>query len=68
MMDTPVTRVLFVGESVFKIHTHYKGFASYETAYISDNLDFFTNAVRKEGIGVRASSAIGSSIHVSGVS
>jgi uncharacterized membrane protein len=25
-------KALMVGESVFKIHTHYKGFASYETA------------------------------------
>jgi uncharacterized membrane protein len=43
-------RVLFVGESVFKIHTHYKGFACYETAFLGDNLDFFTETVRKQGI------------------
>jgi uncharacterized membrane protein len=39
-MDRPV-KVLLVGESVFKIHTHFKGFAAYETAYITMSLDPF---------------------------
>lgn len=33
--------VLIVGESVFRIHTHFKGFASYETAYCSLSLEPF---------------------------
>jgi uncharacterized membrane protein len=41
---------LFVGESVYKIHTHYKGFASYETAYLGENIDMFAEAVKKEDI------------------
>jgi uncharacterized membrane protein len=40
-------KVLIVGESAFKIHTHFKGFASYETAYMSAGLDSFTNRFRK---------------------
>jgi uncharacterized membrane protein len=43
-------RVLFVGESVYKIHVHFKGFASYETGYLGDNIDLFAEAVKKEGI------------------
>lgn len=35
-------RILLVGETVFRIHTHYKGFAAYETAYVSMTLDQFT--------------------------
>ncbi len=50
MSDQLDVRVLFVGESAFRIHTHYKGFACYETVYLGDNLDFFTDTVRKEGI------------------
>jgi uncharacterized membrane protein len=42
--------VLVVGESVFKIHTHYKGFAAYETGYITMSLDPFVE--RFEGTGV----------------
>lgn len=36
-------KVLIVGETVYKIHTHFKGFASYETGYISPGLDAFTD-------------------------
>lgn len=43
-------KVLMVGETAFKIHTHYKGFACYETAYMSMSLDFFIDSVKKEGI------------------
>jgi uncharacterized membrane protein len=45
-------KILFVGESAYKIHVHFKGFASYETAYLGDNLDPFTQPVEKEGIEV----------------
>jgi uncharacterized membrane protein len=44
--------VLLVGETVFKIHTHYKGFACYETAYITEKFDFFTDKVKGEGINL----------------
>lgn len=37
----PATKILIVGESVFKIHTHFKGFASYETGYCTMSLDPF---------------------------
>jgi uncharacterized membrane protein len=40
-MASEPTTVLMVGESVFKIHTHYKGFASYETGYATLSLDSF---------------------------
>lgn len=43
-------KVLIVGESVFKIHTHFKGFASYETGYCTMSLDPFIE--RFEGTGV----------------
>jgi uncharacterized membrane protein len=43
-------KVLIVGESVFKIHTHFKGFASYETGYASLGLDNFIS--RFEGTGL----------------
>lgn len=36
-------RILIVGETVYKIHTHFKGFASYETGYASLSLDAFTD-------------------------
>ena len=41
MQDGAKTRILIVGELVFKIHTHFKGFASYETGYITMSLDPF---------------------------
>ena len=34
-------KFLLVGETVYKIHTHFKGFASYETGYASLGLDSF---------------------------
>jgi uncharacterized membrane protein len=34
-------RVLVVGETTFRIHTHYKGLAAYETAYCTLSLDPF---------------------------
>jgi uncharacterized membrane protein len=40
-MTKPVARILIVGESVYKIHTHFKGFASYETGYATLGLDGF---------------------------
>ncbi len=51
-MPSSDCKILFIGESVYKIHTHFKGFASYETGYIGDNLDGFTVPVEKEGIEV----------------
>jgi uncharacterized membrane protein len=38
---TDKVRVLVVGETTFRIHTHYKGFAAYETAYATLSLDPF---------------------------
>lgn len=49
--DGPV-RVLIVGESVFKIHTHFKGFASYETGYITMSLDPFVQRFKGTGIEI----------------
>lgn len=40
MSDAQV-KILIVGESVFKIHTHFKGFASYETGYCTLTLEPF---------------------------
>lgn len=42
-MAAAKVKVLIVGETVYKIHTHFKGFASYETGYISPGLDAFTD-------------------------
>jgi len=36
-------RVLLAGETTFRIHTHYKGFAAYETAYVTLSLDQFVS-------------------------
>ncbi len=41
VVTTTEKKILIVGESVFKIHTHFKGFASYETGYCSLSLDAF---------------------------
>jgi uncharacterized membrane protein len=49
MAKQPV-KILIVGESVYKIHTHFKGFASYETGYASLGLDNFIG--RFEGTGL----------------
>lgn len=46
------TRVLVVGESVFKIHTHYKGFASYETGYATLSLDAFVGRFADTGVTI----------------
>lgn len=40
-MSAKSVKILLVGESVFKIHTHFKGFASYETGYCTLSLDPF---------------------------
>src|SRR5256885_10459734 len=40
-MAKPSAKILIVGESVYKIHTHFKGFASYETGYATLDLDSF---------------------------
>ena len=45
-------RVLIVGESVFKIHTHFKGFASYETGYITMSLDPFVERFQGTGVAI----------------
>lgn len=45
-------RVLLVGESVFKIHTHFKGFASYETGYITTSLDPFIERFGGTGVEI----------------
>lgn len=51
-MGTNTCKILFVGESAYKIHVHFKGFASYETAYLGDNLEPFITPVEKEGVEV----------------
>lgn len=45
-------KILIVGESVFKIHTHFKGFASYETGYASLGLDGFIDRFAGTGIDI----------------
>lgn len=45
-------RVLIVGESVYKIHTHFKGFASYETGYASLSLDPFLERFHGSGLDI----------------
>lgn len=45
-------KILIVGESVFKIHTHYKGFASYETGYITMSLDPFIDRFADAGLEI----------------
>lgn len=40
-MNNKDVRVLIVGETTVRIHTHYKGLASYETAYTTLSLDPF---------------------------
>jgi uncharacterized membrane protein len=52
-MENQSCKILFVGESAYKIHVHFKGFASYETAYLGDNLEPFTKPVEKEGVQVQ---------------
>lgn len=45
-----MTKALIVGESAYRIHVHFKGFASYETAYLGDNLDPYIETLRNEGV------------------
>lgn len=45
-----MTCALIVGESAYRIHVHFKGFASYETAYLGDNLDPYIETLRQEGV------------------
>jgi uncharacterized membrane protein len=51
-MAKPSARILIVGESVYKIHTHFKGFASYETGYASAGLDTFTSRFLDTGVSI----------------
>jgi uncharacterized membrane protein len=44
-------KILIAGETVFKIHTHYKGFAAYDTGYITMSLDPFIS--RFDGSGMK---------------
>src|SRR4029079_5898510 len=46
-------RVLIVGETVYKIHTHFKGFASYETASATLGLDAFRSRLARTGTDMR---------------
>ncbi|MFV0335219.1 MAG: glutamine amidotransferase [Tropicimonas sp.] len=50
--QTKPPRILIVGETVFKIHTHYKGFAAYETGYITSSLDAFTGRFTDEPVEI----------------
>jgi uncharacterized membrane protein len=45
-------RLLIVGESVYKIHTHFKGFASYETGYGTLTLEPFLSRFRHTGLRI----------------
>ncbi len=45
-------RLLLVGESVFKIHTHFKGFASYETGYATLSLEPFISRFAHTGLDI----------------
>lgn len=51
-MASATCKILFVGESAFKMSIHYKGFASYEMGYLGDNLDRFVLPLQKEGVEV----------------
>jgi uncharacterized membrane protein len=51
MPKAPVN-VLIVGESVYKIHIHFKGFASYETGYASVGLESFTSRFVDSGVDI----------------
>ena len=46
-------KVLIVGESAYKIHIHFKGFASYETGYMSGGLDRFTDRLQEDARSLR---------------
>lgn len=51
-MASTQSKVLIVGESVFKIHTHFKGFASYETGYATLTLDSFVSRFAGSGVSI----------------
>lgn len=51
-MEPANCKILFVGESAYKISVHFKGFASYETGYLGDNLDPFVTPLAREGVQV----------------
>jgi uncharacterized membrane protein len=51
-MAKPSAKILIVGESVFKIHTHFKGFASYETGYATLALDSFISRFAGTGLDI----------------
>lgn len=45
-------KILIVGESIYKIHTHFKGFASYETGYATLGLDSFISRFAGTGLDI----------------
>src|SRR5215468_6123855 len=45
-------RILIAGETVYKIHTHFKGFASYETGYATLGLDAFISRFAGTGLNI----------------
>ena len=45
-------KILIVGETVYKIHTHFKGFASYETGYATLGLDSFISRFAGTGLDI----------------
>jgi uncharacterized membrane protein len=51
-MPKPPAKILIVGESVYKIHTHFKGFASYETGYATLGLDNFISRFADTGLDI----------------
>jgi uncharacterized membrane protein len=51
-MPKPPAKILIVGESVYKIHTHFKGFASYETGYATLGLDNFISRFAGTGLEI----------------
>lgn len=51
-MAPRAVRVLLVGESVYKIHTHFKGFASYETGYATLSLEPFLSRFKGTDIEI----------------
>jgi len=51
-MAKPSAKILIVGETVYKIHTHFKGFASYETGYATLGLDSFISRFAGTGLDI----------------
>jgi len=62
-MATERTKVLIVGESAYKIHVHFKGFASYETGYLSAGLEGFTDRFADKPVSFVS---LGDALHVNG--